>query len=708
MYRRQTAAGAWRWMRLDADAGQRREAFDHDGVAAWLALEGEPVAADRLPLLPLDVVEGALRALVGARAIAIDLETKRVRGAAPGGRGPAATPDREGTSIGGWWGGHGDPVREPHRGAGGARVARPRGRAHVYGRLDAGARRRQHTFPGHVWRAVDAGGAAIGTWRARTRIGVAWIEPRAAVDEPAPPPRSRKQRGTSPDGRWRVFVRDHDVHLEDLERGGVRRLTDDGTAEDPYVGRWSWSPSSTTVMVVREKPAQEHRVQAIDSAPDDRVEPRLRSWSYLKPGDRIAVPRPHLFDVARGARIDVPGTLFDTPWSISHFSWAPEGERFRFLYNQRGHQILRFLELDAQARTVRTIVEEQSDTFVDYSQKTLLERIPDTDAWVWMSERSGTNHLYRLDAQTGAIKPITRGPWVVRRVLDSTAPGAACCSRRWACSRTRIPTTRTSDGSASTVNGLVWLTEGDGTHAVTFSPDGAHCVDTWSRVDLPPVHELRRTARRRARDDLEEADWAQLLAAGWTPAERFVAKGRDGKTDIWGVICPSRPHFDPEQAYPVIEEIYAGPHGHFVPKRFAVWHGGAGDRRSWASSWCRSTGWARTGGSKAFHDVCWKNLGDAGFPDRIAWIQAAAAGATLDGPGARGHLRRLGRRAERPARPARPRRLLPRRPSPTAAATTIAWTRSGGTSRGWAGPSARTTRSSRTSRRRTGCRASCC
>ena len=29
--------------------------------------------------------------------------------------------------------------------------------------------------------------------------------------------------------------------------------------------------------------------------------------------------------------------------------------------------------------------------------------------------------------------------------------------------------------------------------------------------------------------------------------------------------------------------------------------------------------------SKKFHDVCWKNLRDAGFPDRILWIKAAAA-----------------------------------------------------------------------------------
>jgi len=28
--------------------------------------------------------------------------------------------------------------------------------------------------------------------------------------------------------------------------------------------------------------------------------------------------------------------------------------------------------------------------------------------------------------------------------------------------------------------------------------------------------------------------------------------------------------------------------------------------------------------SKSFHDICWKNIGDSGFPDRIAWLKAAA------------------------------------------------------------------------------------
>src|SRR3954453_3665796 len=28
--------------------------------------------------------------------------------------------------------------------------------------------------------------------------------------------------------------------------------------------------------------------------------------------------------------------------------------------------------------------------------------------------------------------------------------------------------------------------------------------------------------------------------------------------------------------------------------------------------------------AKAFHDACWRDLGDAGFPDRIPWMKAAA------------------------------------------------------------------------------------
>ena len=80
------------------------------------------------------------------------------------------------------------------------------------------------------------------------------------------------------------------------------------------------------------------------------------------------------------------------------------------------------------------------------------------------------------------------------------------------------------------------LTEGGGTHSAQFSPDRRFLIDTWSRVDQPPVIELRRGDDGSLLCKLEEADASELFASGWKAPEPFVAKGRDGETDIYGVI----------------------------------------------------------------------------------------------------------------------------------------------------------------------------
>ncbi len=53
---------------------------------------------------------------------------------------------------------------------------------------------------------------------------------------------------------------------------------------------------------------------------------------------------------------------------------------------------------------------------------------------------------------------------------------------------------------------LVALTEGNGTHDLQFSPDRRFYVDTYSRADLPPVHERRRTSDGALVCPLEKAD----------------------------------------------------------------------------------------------------------------------------------------------------------------------------------------------------------
>jgi dipeptidyl aminopeptidase/acylaminoacyl peptidase len=139
---------------------------------------------------------------------------------------------------------------------------------------------------------------------------------------------------------------------------------------------------------------------------------------------------------------------------------------------------------------------------------------------------------------------------------------------------------------------------------------------------MGPTTELRDAKTGKLLVELAKANTLALEKAGWRAPERFVTAGRDGKTPIYGIIHRPR-DFDPARKYPVIEYIYAGPQDAFVPKAFRLMHG--------AQKMCeigavvvQIDGMGTSRRSKAFHDVCCKNLGDAGFPDRIIWMREAA------------------------------------------------------------------------------------
>ncbi|MDJ0522936.1 MAG: prolyl oligopeptidase family serine peptidase [Planctomycetota bacterium] len=624
VYRRESAGGTWRFMLVDAKNGDAREAFDHAKVAAGLAkVLGAKQDADRLGVRFLAREKRMLLLQAGARVVAVDPKTHAVK------ERPAASVPELGLAPSGATRSHGgggdtallfvnrskqavDLVWLDHGGG-----------AKTYATLQPGKTHRQQTFPGHAWRVQAADGTVWGSYTAERSLRVVYITGKTEepVKESGKKPSGRRP-SDSPDGRYRASIREHNVVLEDRKSGKQVVLSEDGTAADTYRGRWSWSPDSRYLVAVQEEPAQSRRVHVVNSVPRDQFQPRLRSFNYLKPGDRIARPRPRVFDVKKRERVEIADDLYAKPWAIGRFVWSADGKRFLFHYNERGHQTVRFVELDPRKRKARALIEETSDTFVDYSQKTWLHAVPGSQDWLWMSERSGWNHLYRIDGKSGRATPVTQGSWLVRRVLDVDDESQELTFEAMGVVPEQDPY-HVHVGRVGFDGGEVtWLTDGDGTHALEYSPDRTYYVDTWSRVDLAPVHALRRTRDGSLVRELERADWSALLEEEWQPTQRFHAKGRDGRTDIWGVIhLPS--DFDPKKRYPVIESIYAGPHGHFVPKRFRAWSG-AKAMAELGFVVVQIDGMGTNWRSKAFHDVCWQNLGDSGFPDRIAWMRAAA------------------------------------------------------------------------------------
>lgn len=387
-------------------------------------------------------------------------------------------------------------------------------------------------------------------------------------------------------------------------------------------GPCMWSPDRAHVVAWEVIAGDRRQVTLVESAPRDQLQPKVRVIEYLKPGDRIEQRWPRLF-AADGTERVLDRSLFANPWSIDECRWSEDGRTFYFRYNQRGHQVLRMCAVDAATGSVRSVVAEESPTFVDYAHKGWMHWLSEREL-LWMSERDGWNHVLRVDASTGEIFPVTSGPWMVREVehVDADARMLRLCVMGIDPAQdpyhrhvVRVPI----DGGAP-----VRLTFGDGTHRLEWSPDGAHYVDTWSRVDHPPVHELRRASDGGLVRELGRADASALVAAGWTVPERVVAKGRDGATDVWGVVWrPCGTAGDPTPRA-VVEQVYAGPQDFFVPKEWSAWQH-VRDLTREGFVVVQVDGMGTNWRGKRFHDVCWKNLRDSGLPDHVSWLRAAAA-----------------------------------------------------------------------------------
>ena len=495
------------------------------------------------------------------------------------------------------------------------------GRTHDYGTLLPEQDRSQHTFEGHAWRLTRADGTVVGAFvadraPATARIDAAAAE--AAKKEPAMPRRHREFVGHEA----RAFVKDHDVFLRVDGESEPVCLADDGSAKDAYRSVHV-SPTGTHALAFQVVPEEEHELVLVESRPKDQVQPKVHTQQYLKPGDRIAVPRLRMFDLATRTRIAVDEAPFADAWSIDRVHWAKDGREVHVLYNRRGHQELAVRAIDAATGAVRTIVEERSATFVDYSQKTFLHWLDAKGELLWASERSGHNHIYRVDVATGAITPVTKGAWNVRSVehVDEnarevwiTALGFHEGQDPYHRHLVRVPL----DGGEP-----IAVTSSDGDHEWEMSDDRSHAIVRWSRIDCPTVTELRRCSDGHLVAELGRDDATKLLASGFRFAQRFVCKGRDGATDIHGIALRPATLREGEQL-PVIEAIYAGPHDFHVEKSFELQ---LRLRALCELGFCvvQIDGMGTNWRSKAFHDVCWQNLKDAGFPDRIAWIRALAA-----------------------------------------------------------------------------------
>ncbi len=413
----------------------------------------------------------------------------------------------------------------------------------------------------------------------------------------------------SPDGAYALYQKNHNLILHENASGKETILTEDGAplceygcyidiysqitvqreeyVEHPQV---CWSPDGRYFVTYRADRRTTRSLSVIESFHDgdaEDVRPVLRQYPCpfaADPDDEIPHYTLFIGDTRECVmrRVDAPDYLYPvfTSEEKSIVRWLDDSSGFYFTWIARGYQEARLYLAEAADGSAQVVVCETTDRFFNLGAFQLLDGYgsylfsnfitQDRRYAFWQSERNGYAHLYRyrLDKNSSECEGDLFGEADSRRIVQKLV--------RVDEQNKKIYFMGNQDDACSDPlyyqfyvigfdgTGLKRLTPEDATHRVSMGKD--HFVDTYSRVDLPPVTVLR-DGEGELICQLEEADITQLMDLGYQFPERFTVTAADGKTTLYGILI--RPaHIEPGRKYPVIDYIYGGAQLYNVPRDF--------------------------------------------------------------------------------------------------------------------------------------------
>lgn len=635
-YKRHLSGGKWQYLFVDCARGLCRPAFDHGALASKLSRDDDTVDPEKLPLIWLDLAtdcswvrfkhrnhtwqfdqNGTLEEWQGDfqdNDFEVDLDFKKPTPKSAKGKADITIVNRTLSPVSYYYINH-EGNSDWHIGTVPAREsAKPGSPLGFRFRLDNGKGKSvalELKKPSGIANIEETPDGLTVRWE-KDPLASSGLETQPQIEATQKP-------------AYQAFIKRHNVWSR---KDGIEKQVSYTGFEDEYFQSVTPTPDGLHAIAMQRRPGSGYPMELKDSVPDGQLRPKVKNGTAIstevheRVGDHLAIDRPRLFDLAGRREVPVDDSLFRSPYWVRGIGWSACGAKYRFLFNERGHKHVRLLEIGLNG-AVRVLVEDSSDTVVDYNQKLWHKIIG--DEIFWASERDGWNHLYRFSLMDGSlINQVTKGEWVFRSVecidmnerkiwfkglgmikgQDPYYPHLVCVN---------------FDGTDLRI-----VTGEDGAHLWEFGPDRRFIIDSWSRVDLLPHTAVldAATGRQVLLLHKEEEELGATDQARYPFIERFVTKGRDNKTDIYGIIV--RPvDFDPNKKYPILEIIYAHPFQFIVPKHF----GSFSKFRNISKGdyvHVRIDGMGTNWRSKAFRDVSYKNLKDAGFPDRIKWMQAAA------------------------------------------------------------------------------------
>ena len=428
-----------------------------------------------------------------------------------------------------------------------------------------------------------------------------------------------------------AFVMKQDLYVVDVRSGAVRRLTSDGS-DTVYNGRqdwvyeeelanrstarpFEWSPDGTRLAYLRLDDAPVPEYPITDYL---RTHVNLIPQRFPQAGD--ANPRASLRVVPVNGAAQAAAVTLDSKkveYLGPSFVWTPDSKAVCFLALNRAQTDITVHRWEPATGRDSTLFVEHDAYWVNSLEPPHF--LKGGREFLWVSERDGWQHVYLYTSEGKLVRQITSGPWMLDRPIFQDAPLYQLDpEEKWLyfAATTADPRERQLYRMQLDGQGRERVTREAGEHTLALSPDGRFLADTFSAPDTPPATRLLQPDGAPAATIDAPANHLADYAVG--QREYVEVKAHDGATLYAELLKP--PDFDPARKYPVIVDVYGGPHVQLVQKNwqdgnlfdqmlaengFVVWT--LDGRGSW-------------GRGHAWETAVFENLGKRELDDQLAGV----------------------------------------------------------------------------------------
>ncbi len=326
-----------------------------------------------------------------------------------------------------------------------------------------------------------------------------------------------------------------------------------------------WSPDSHSLLYLQ-----------FDVSPEPQYphaallgeKPVYEPQRYPQAGDNNALIRVGVVPAAGGPTkwLDAGDTV--KTYLIARAGWTPDSRQVWIARTNRVQNEVEMILFDAtesfssglatKAGSSRTVYREKDRFWINVDGDPIF--LPDSSAFFWTSERDGFRHIYRFPidaANSGKPQQVTHGAWQVTSIACWDLPN----KQAYYVSTEASPLERQLYRVGFDGTGERRVTEGPGSHRISMAPGCRNYLDTYSNLQSPSETSLH-SADGALQSVFHKADRAILDEFEFRIPEVVSFEG-PGKTALYGRLIKP-PDFDPARKYPLIVNVYGGPHDQSV------------------------------------------------------------------------------------------------------------------------------------------------